>query len=90
MPSGSPFLPKPDAGIGTTCPSGTRNLLDFNDITITKTGKILIAMADGCLGPALDAKADCINSTLVSKNTYTQHGAIIRQVSGRGLLAIQT
>jgi hypothetical protein len=64
-----------------------RNLLDFNDITVTKTGRILIAMADGCLGPSLDAKADCIDSTLVSKNTYTQHGAVIRQTSGRGLFA---
>jgi hypothetical protein len=64
-----------------------RNLLDFNDITITKHGKVLVALADGCLGPKLDAKANCIDSRKVSSNTYTQHGAVVRQTSGRGLFA---
>jgi len=64
-----------------------RNLLDFNDITLTKTGQVMVAYADGCLGPALDAKANCIASSLVSANSYAQHGAIARQVSGRGLFA---
>ncbi len=64
-----------------------RNLLDFNDITITKHGKVLVALADGCLGPKLDAKANCIDSRKVSSNTYTQHGAVVRQMSGRGLFA---
>jgi hypothetical protein len=64
-----------------------RNLLDFNDITVTKHGRVLVAMADGCLGPKLDAKADCVDSRLVSKNTYAQHGAVIRQTAGRGLFA---
>jgi len=47
----------------------------------------MVAYADGCLGPALDAKANCIASSLVSANSYAQHGAIARQVSGRGLFA---
>jgi len=64
-----------------------RNLLDFNDITITKTGQVMVGYADGCLSPALDAKANCIASSLVSANSYAQHGAIARQVSGRGLFA---
>src|SRR3954449_3522381 len=64
-----------------------RNLLDFNDITVTKQGKVLVAFADGCVGKAIDPKANCINSAAVSANTLTQHGGVIRQVSGRGLFA---
>jgi hypothetical protein len=58
-----------------------------NDITVAKTGQVMVAYADGCLGPALDPKANCITSSLVSANTYANHGAIARQVSGRGLFA---
>jgi LPXTG-motif cell wall-anchored protein len=64
-----------------------RNLLDFNDITLTKTGQVMVGYADGCLPPALDAKANCVASTQVSANTYAQHGSIARQISGRGLFA---
>jgi hypothetical protein len=64
-----------------------RNLLDFNDITVTKTGRVMVAIADGCVGPAIDPKANCIASPAVAKNTLTQHGAVIRQMSGKGLFA---
>lgn len=33
---------------GTTCPRGTRNLLDFNDMTIDRQGRAVAAYADGC------------------------------------------
>src|SRR3954451_4660811 len=64
-----------------------RNLLDFNDITVDKRGKVLVAFADGCVGKAIDPKANCVNSAAVSANTLTQHGGGMRQVSGRGLFA---
>jgi LPXTG-motif cell wall-anchored protein len=64
-----------------------RNLLDFNDITMTKQGKVEVAFADGCVGPKIDAKANCIASTSTTANTLTQHGGIFRQVSGLGLFA---
>jgi LPXTG-motif cell wall-anchored protein len=64
-----------------------RNLLDFNDITVTKTGKVEVAFADGCVGPAIDPKANCIASSAVAANTLTQHGGVIRQISGKGLFA---
>src|SRR3954451_21742034 len=64
-----------------------RNLLDFNDITINKQGKVLVAFADGCVGPAIDPKANCIASTQTAANTLTQHGGVMRQVAGRGLFA---
>lgn len=33
---------------GTTCPAGTRNLLDFNDVTVDAAGRVVAAYADGC------------------------------------------
>jgi hypothetical protein len=37
---------------GTTCPSGTRNLLDFNDLQIDRKGRPTAAWADGCITAA--------------------------------------
>jgi hypothetical protein len=31
-----------------------RNLLDFNDITVDKQGRVLVAHADGCTGNCVD------------------------------------
>jgi hypothetical protein len=72
-----------------------RNLLDFNDITLDKTGHILIGFADGCVAPSVEPKGDapgaaandCVASKAVSSNGLVQHGAILRQVSGKGLFA---
>ena len=72
---------------GTTCPDGTRNLLDFNDLTVDKQGRVLAAYADGCI------TAECIRG--VDKNgdgkldTADNDGAakatIIRQIGGKRL-----
>jgi len=59
---------------GTTCSAG-RNLLDFNDITVDKTGHALIGYSDGCT-------AACVTSTKVSDNKQTSAGVIGRQISG--------
>lgn len=79
---------------GTTCPSGTRNLLDFNDLEIDAKGRPLAAFADGCV------TGDCIagvdrsgpDGTPDGKiDSYDNDGediaTIIRQSSGRTLLA---
>lgn len=79
---------------GTTCPSGTRNLLDFNDLEIDKRGRPLAAYADGCV------TADCIagvdrsgpNGTPDGKiDSYDNDGediaTIIRQSAGRTLFS---
>ena len=63
-------------GGGNPC----RNLLDFNDITLDKTGRVLVGYAKGCVGA-------CVSSTLVADNTLVKVGAIVRQQSGRGLFA---
>ncbi|MGG7381845.1 hypothetical protein ACQ7B2_24885, partial [Escherichia coli] len=54
---------------------------------MTKTGKVEVAFSDGCVGPKIDAKANCIASTSTAANTLTQHGGMFRQVSGLGLFA---
>ena len=33
---------------GTTCPDGTRNLLDFNEMTVDSRGRVVAVYADGC------------------------------------------
>lgn len=66
-------------GGSSTC----RNLLDFNDITIDKTGRVLVGFADGCTA----YQADCVRSTDVSDNHHEKHAAILRQMTGKPLFA---
>lgn len=71
---------------GTTCPSGTRNLLDFNDLTVDWKGRVYAAYADGCITAACIAKG---NSSTASHTRLDNDGAakatIIRQSTGKGL-----
>ncbi|WP_155991988.1 glycoside hydrolase [Nocardioides sp. URHA0032] len=64
-----------------------RNLLDFDAITIDRTGHVMVGLADGCVGPALDKASDCVASDTVSANGLVNHGAIVRQLSGKTLFA---
>jgi hypothetical protein len=72
---------------GTACPDGTRNLLDFNDLTVDQQGRALAALADGCV------TADCIRGVdrnndgrLDSNdNDGTDKATIIRQTGGKRL-----
>ncbi|HKR63308.1 MAG TPA: tandem-95 repeat protein [Thermoanaerobaculia bacterium] len=63
--------------LGIAC-SGHRNLLDFNDITVDKEGRVLAAFADGCVG--------CTNSSPVADRS-DHKASVIRQTSGRRLFA---
>lgn len=74
--------------IGTTCPDGTRNLLDFDDMEVDKQGRAVAGLADGC------TSADCVQG--IDKNAdgqfntrFDNDGArralILRQSSGLGL-----
>ncbi len=69
---------------GTTCTTSsganTRNLLDFMDITVDKTGHVLVGYADGCTGA-------CVSSTKVSDNSLDAQGTIARQLDGPLLFA---
>jgi hypothetical protein len=63
-------------GAGPTCGT-TRNLLDFNDVTIDREGRIMAAYADGCIG-------GCLNGP---PNSRTEVAKTARQVSGKRLFS---
>jgi hypothetical protein len=70
-----------------------RNMLDFNDITVDKIGRVMVAFADGCVPHGIepndansgDPTNNCVASNAVLANGLVQHGAIVRQQSGKGL-----
>lgn len=68
---------------GTTCPSGTRNLLDFNDVQVDRFGRAVPGYADGCIN------AGCLNAVNGTKdvNDKTQVATILRQTGGSRLFA---
>ena len=66
---------------GILCSSGNRNLLDFNDITVDKLGRILGAYADGCVAPPLGT---CTAPNYLGRS---DRAAIVRQATGRRLFA---
>lgn len=68
---------------GTTCPSGTRNLLDFMDITVDRSGRVLGGYADGC------TSASCLSAVNGTKadNTKSQTTTILRQTAGSRLFS---
>jgi hypothetical protein len=79
---------------GTTCPSGTRNLLDFNDLEMDKQGRPVAAFADGCISADCRAGVDRSGATGTPDgllDSYDNDGedvaTIIRQHTGRTLLS---
>jgi hypothetical protein len=55
----------------------SRNMLDFNDATIDRDGRLLVAFADGCIGA-------CSQSPNAARgNSYSQIASIVRQSGGR-------
>jgi hypothetical protein len=60
-----------------------RNLLDFNDITVDKTGRVLVGYADGCTGSCVtDPSQNATSGPATAQNALA---TIARQVGGRGL-----
>ncbi len=66
----------PVCGFGPTC-ACCRNLLDFNDITIDRKGRIVAAFADGCIGSCVSGGA----------NSGTAVASVALQVAGRPLFS---
>lgn len=62
-----------------------RNLLDFNAITIDKTGRVMVGFADGCVSSETSPGNDCVADASVSANKLVNHGAIVRQLTGKTL-----
>lgn len=72
---------------GTTCPSGTRNLLDFNDMEVDKQGRVVAAAADGCTSAGCVGGTDKDGDGKLTRfdNDGGERALIIRQASGLGL-----
>lgn len=69
---------------GTTCPSppvapNTRNLLDFNDISVDAEGRVVVGYDDGCV--------NCDNNYSHGGQSGDSHGTVARQSGGRRLFA---
>ena len=70
---------------GTTCPSppvapNTRNLLDFNDISVDAEGRVVVGYDDGCV--------NCDNDYSHGGQSGDSHGTVARQSGGRRLFAM--
>lgn len=75
---------------GTTCPAGTRNLLDFNDLEVDEKGRAVAAVADGCITQACLDGVDKNNDGQLNTrfdNDGARRALIIRQASGLGLFS---
>ena len=62
-----------------------RNLLDFNDITVDRTGRVLVGYADGCTGTCVSDPTQ--NASTGPASAQDALATIARQVGGRGLFA---
>ena len=62
-------------GGAVTC----RNLLDFNDATVDREGRVAVAYADGCTGPCVDAPFSATG------NAFTALASIALQSGGKRL-----
>jgi hypothetical protein len=62
-----------------------RNLLDFNDVTMDKVGRVLIGYADGCTGSCVHDPSQ--NAAKGPASAQDSLATIARQVGGRGLLS---
>ncbi|HVL87401.1 MAG TPA: fibronectin type III domain-containing protein [Candidatus Thermoplasmatota archaeon] len=63
-------------GDGGSC----RNLLDFNDITVDRQGRVLVGYADGCIGA-------CAGASGTVTQSVSAKATVARQISGKGLFA---
>jgi hypothetical protein len=62
-----------------------RNLLDFNDITVDKFGRVLVGYADGCTGTCTTDGTQ--NATAGPATAQDALATIARQTGGRGLFS---
>ena len=62
-----------------------RNLLDFNDITVDKVGRVLVGYADCCTGSCVTDPTQ--NATAGPATAQDALATIARQTGGRGLFS---
>jgi hypothetical protein len=72
----------PVQGVGGIWQGGgsntNRNLLDFNEVTADEKGRVLFGYDDGCV-------SNCVGDP--SKESYTAHMRVARQIGGRSLFS---
>lgn len=77
---------------GTTCPSGTRNLLDFNGVVVDRLGRAIAGYADGCINRmrTSNAPTTCTEKRDVTRleNDRQAKASIIRQTGGMSLFSV--
>lgn len=71
---------------GTTC-GGSRNLLDFNDLTVDRQGRVLAAFADGCITDECKQGVDLNGDGVIQGRGADKKATIIRQATGVGLFS---
>jgi hypothetical protein len=64
-----------------------RNLLDFNDITVDRDGRVVAAYADGCLDQTDSTGHNCVTNPDPRQTYKGTRDMIMRQSSGEGLYA---
>lgn len=69
-----------DGGFLPGCDGG-RNLLDFMDASVEKSGKVVVAFADGCIGA-------CAGPSGTISQSVDAYATIARQTGGSGVFAI--
>src|SRR5207248_11155351 len=71
---------------GGTLTGGQRNLLDFIDSSVTKDGRVVVAVADGCLSDceAIGATGNQAGAEALSTHAWA---TVAYQNVGRGLFA---
>lgn len=76
---------------GTTCPSGTRNLLDFNGVVVDRRGRAIGGYADGCIDKKkTGAASNCTSLRNVTRTSNDQaaKASIVRQNGGSSLFSV--
>lgn len=80
-----------DGGTGCSNTPDDRNLLDFMDITIDKTGRVLVGYPDGCVGkcvnPTSTPAPTATQSSQSRLNSFTAYATIARQSGGLSLFS---
>jgi hypothetical protein len=75
------------AGDKSCSSSPDRNLLDFIDMTVDKTGRVLVGYADGCVGRCVKDASFHSFKTADGDEDKDDNATIARQTCGRGLFA---
>jgi hypothetical protein len=75
------------AGDKSCSSSPDRNLLDFMDMSVDKTGRVVVGYADGCVGRCVKDASFHSYPTSAGGQGKDDNATIARQTCGRGLFA---